>query len=75
MAWACRHFRVVVESLQERVGIKKGSQAHTESCDLPSFLFLPSEYTLNLQLMDVRNRKTGSPALMLFHLESKGIFK
>ena len=36
MAWACTHFRVVVESLKERVGITKVSQCHARNCESPS---------------------------------------
>ena len=35
MAWACTHFRVVVESLKETVGITKVSHHHAGNCESP----------------------------------------
>lgn len=40
MAWACTHFRVVVESLRKTVAIIKVSQPRTGNCEFPSSPFL-----------------------------------
>lgn len=40
MAWACKHFRVVVESLEETADTSEINQPYRGGCEFPSLVFL-----------------------------------
>lgn len=67
MACTCKHFRVVVESLKETVGIHKRKSASNQKLWKPkSTLPAPHSALTTLDLWMLCKRKTGSCALILY---------